>query len=146
MLSTLCVLVVLTATPADGLIAAGKVYPGAHVCESEPNAYLMRLAQDHANYMARVQTQGHQGFQGRFDVLAENGYGHAAEICAESWPWETRESYEFLGAGMFKSWKSTADAPGGGHWTTAARKHRFYGAGMALGRNGTWYACILVTD
>lgn len=127
--------------PHEGLIAAGKTYPGAQVCDSEENEALMIMAQTHAAYMARVCQQGHQGFQERFDgIRAATGLS-AAEICAESWPWQTEEPPEALGREMFKCW---AQSPG--HWRVAAASHRFYGAGMAKGRNGIWYACILVAD
>lgn len=84
---------------AKGLIEAGKVYPGAAVCASEPHPMLMRMAAEHAEYMARVRRQG---------------------------------------AEMFKCWKQSP-----GHWRTAKTRHEYFGAGMAKGSNGIWYACII---
>lgn len=124
-----------------GIIEAGKKYPGAKVCFSESHPILMALASNHCQYMARTGIQGHQGFNKRFQELQKIGLMGAAEICAESWPWEANEPMYKLGWGMFKSWRTS-----NGHWRTASAKHRYFGADMAKGSNGIWYACIIVAD
>lgn len=124
---------------AQALIEAGRVYPGARVCESEPQPLLMRLAAEHAAYQAEHRRQGHQGFQGRYERITAAGLGPSAEICAESWPWQDSEGLEALGAEMFRSWGHSP-----GHWRVASAPHRWFGAGMARGSNGIWYSCILV--
>jgi hypothetical protein len=135
-----------TATVADeyaeGLIRAGESYPGARVCESRRHELLMELAQKHAKYMAERDTQGHQNFQKRFDAVVDAGLGSsAAEICAESWRWQEDDSPDQLGREMFKCWKSSR-----GHWSVASKPHKYFGAAMAKGESGTWYACIIVAD
>jgi hypothetical protein len=88
--------------------------------------------------MARVQTQGHQNFQQRFErVRSETGM-MATEICAESWSWEKDADPKVVGQSMFKAWRQSP-----GHWSVASKKHRAFGAGIACGRNGIWYATIL---
>lgn len=126
---------------ARGLIEAGKEYNGAHVCESENHPLLQKLATQHAKYMAMVRTQGHQGFQLRYDQIYESLHLSAAEICAETWKWQASESPKQWGLEAFKCWQQSP-----GHWKVASKKHKFFGAEMAKGSNGVVYACILVAD
>jgi hypothetical protein len=125
----------------QGLVDAGKKYPGAHVCESQPHPLLMKLASEQAQYQAQHQTQGHQGFPARCQKIQQAGMGSAAEICAESWPWQRDESMFNLGTEMFQCWRQSS-----GHWAVACRKHKWFGAEMAQGQNGIWYATIIVAD
>lgn len=116
-----------------GLIEAGKTYPGARVCESAPHALLMELAIAHAAHQADRRTQGHQQFQARWEKINAAGLGSAAEICAESWPWQDGQTPEQLGEEMFRCWRQSR-----GHWSVASTKHRYFGAGMARGKNGVF--------
>jgi hypothetical protein len=61
-------------TPSQGLIAAGSVFDGAHVCESEWSDFLYDLARSHAKYMADHQKQGHQYFEQRFLLFYSGVY------------------------------------------------------------------------
>jgi hypothetical protein len=125
-----------------GLIEAGKIFVGARVCDSEQNQILMSMATRHAKYPADHNSQGHQLFQLRVEELYSTlGRYTYAEIAAESWPWETEASMLELGTGMFKSWVQSP-----GHWGVASKKHKYFGADMAKGSKGLWYACILVGD
>ncbi len=126
---------------AQGLIDAGKKYPEAHVCQSQPHPLLMELASEQARYQAQHQTQGHEGFPVRCQKIEQAGLESAAEICAESWSWQRDESMLNLGTEMFKCWRQSS-----GHWAVACRKHKWFGAEMAEGRNGIWYATIIVAD
>jgi len=126
---------------AEGLRQAGLKYPGAHVCESERSELLDKLAQGHSEYQARVDVQGHQGFDRRYAKIRDTLHMGAAEICAESWDWQRNCTPLELGQEMFKCWRQSP-----GHWSVASRKHRFAGYGMAVGRRGVWYATILVAD
>lgn len=127
---------------AIGLIASGNKYPGANVCKSEPNAILMAMAERHAKYQASICKQGHQNFDKRCAELRQTfGNFEYAEICAESWPKQANQSMEALGWEMFKCWRQSP-----GHWSVACKRHRYFGASMAQGRNGIWYACIIVAD
>lgn len=125
-----------------GLIDAGKVYPGAHICESEPNDMLMKIAQEHSDYQASIGVQGHQHFDQRYSQLQlQVGDYKYAEICAESWPEQKDATPEELGHEAFKCWEASS-----GHWSVASVKHRFFGAGVAQGNNGIWYFCMIVGD
>jgi hypothetical protein len=124
------------------LIDAGKAFPGAHVCESEPHPLLMALASEHAQYMARHRRQGHQRWNERSrEIIAELGQVTPAEICAESWDRQAHDPLPEVATEMFRCWKTSE-----GHWSVASRKHRWFGCDMAQGRNGVWYACIIVAD
>ena len=127
---------------AQGLIQAGRAYPGAHVCESRQHPEMMRIAWNHARFQANTQSQGHQGWNARQAELRRIlGNLTFAEICAESWDWQKHETMFNLGTEMFRCWRKSP-----GHWRVASQKHRFFGSGMALGNNGIWYSCIIVGD
>lgn len=127
--------------PAQALIEAGQDYDGARVCQSVEHPKLWRAAQEQARYQAKHKKQGHQNWGARQRVLHKKIPGYVfKEICAESWYWETDESLYTLGWGMFEAWHGA----GGGHWSIASKKHDIFGASMALGENGVWYACIIV--
>ena len=127
---------------SEGLIEAGLQFPGANVCKSEPHPLLMELATKHAEYQARVRTQGHQNFNKRSQEIMNAGLGReTAEICAESWKRQENDSMFDLGWEMFKCWKESP-----GHWSVASKQHRYFGADMAKGSNGVWYSCIIVCN
>jgi len=130
-------------TPTQvGLIEAGKVYSGAHVCESEIHPLLMEMATRHANYQAKRNTQGHQLFQQRAEELMQTMGRYAyAEICAESWEWQEHDTMLALGHECFKCWEQSP-----GHWSVASKKHKYFGADMAKGSKGIWYGCIVTAD
>lgn len=130
-------------TPIDGLIAAGRAYSGALVCYSPKNPILMQSAQDHAEYQAKWQRQGHQNWEQRKMLIQAKVPGNVEEICAESWPpaFCRDPSPEGIGREMFASWRASP-----GHWSVASRLHGSYGAGIARGSNGVWYATIQVSD
>jgi hypothetical protein len=126
----------------NGLIEAGTTFPGVHVCESEINTLLMEMATRHAKYQASHQQQGHQLFGSRVDELRQTlGSYIYAEIAAESWEHQRNDTKVALGTEMYTCWRQSP-----GHWSVASKKHKYYGADMALGDNGIWYACIIVAD
>lgn len=126
----------------NGLIEAGEIYSGAHVCESEQHPLLMEMATRHAKYQANCKTQGHQYFQQRVDELYKTmGQYKYAEIAAESWERQVNNSPKELGKEMFFCW---ARSPG--HWSVASVSHKYFGADMALGSDNIWYACIITAD
>jgi len=139
---TFCLLP-LALNPQQALIDAGRDYPGARVCESTENYTLMVAAQTHAKYQAKWKRQGHQQWKTRKAKLRKKFPGYNfEEICAESWRRDKDKPLYDIGWGMFKAWAYHPT----GHWTVASQKHDMFGAGMALGRNGVWYACIIVGD
>jgi len=126
----------------QGLIEAGKGFNGAHVQESEIHPLLMGMATRHANYQALHNTQGHQLFQQRVTELQQTmGQYVYAEIVAESWVRQVNDTPLELGTEMFRCWEKSS-----GHWSVASKKHKYFGADMAKGKSGVWYACVLVAD
>jgi hypothetical protein len=124
----------------DGLVAAGRVFPGARVFEGQPDPQLQAFAREHAEYQARTQQQGHQRWETRFHAISKAmGNRPPTEICAESWPWEKDAAPETVGRSMFQAWRQSP-----GHWRVASTPSLQYGAAMARGRNGIWYATIIV--
>lgn len=132
-----------TGTPADGLIEAGRQFPGAEVAHCPRHPLLEELSRKHAEYMASRRRQGHQQFAARMKAAMKE-FGatvRCSEIAAQSWPWQFDEDYVTLGAEMFKCWKFSK-----GHWSVASKRHDWIGAGMAMGRNRLWYATIMTVD
>ena len=123
------------------LAEVGRTYEGANVGWSQPHSLLEELAQQHSDEMAKRELQDHSGFQQRFDKIHRNLGLVAAEICAESWDWQRNDTPEQLATDAFLSWSQSP-----GHWSVASKKHRYAGYGMAKGKNGIWYATILVCD
>jgi hypothetical protein len=124
-----------------GLISAGRKYPGAHVFDGEHSPYLQRLATEHAKRQARERRQGHGGFPSRASTIYNTLGMSASEICAESWRRQANEPMEEVGTEMFRCWRQSP-----GHWSVASKKHKAFGADMAKGTNGVWYAAVIVGD
>jgi hypothetical protein len=110
--------------------------------ESPHNPALDTEAQRHAEYMACVCVQGHQGFESRFNRLSAKWPGsRIAEICFEAWPWQAGYSDAELWIEAVKCWRQSP-----GHWSVACRRHKAVGIGLAKGRNDTWYGCLISVD
>jgi hypothetical protein len=131
----------MTTATSQALTDAGLIYPGARVCESEPHELLQWLARDHAKYQAAKRRQGHQRFQERFDAIYKALGLYAVEIAAESWDRQRNDPLPEIGKEMFRCWEQSP-----GHWRVASARHKYFGADMAQGSNGVWYACILAAD
>jgi len=128
--------------PAQWLIKVGTEFPGARACQSEHHPALQTAAEQHARYQARVCRQGHQRWAQRSEQLARKIPGvQFCEICAESWDRQRDEPLPEIAREMYRCWKQSP-----GHWRVASTRHRYFGAAMAQGRNGIWYACIIVGD
>jgi uncharacterized protein YkwD len=122
------------------LLTADK--PACPALASQHDPALDREAERHAEYMAAVRTQGHQGFEQRYQRLAAKFPGRKiAEICFESWDWQANSTSGELWREAAVCWRQSP-----GHWSVARTKHRQIGAGLAKGRNGIWYGCIIAVD
>ncbi len=103
---------------------------------------LNKLAQEHANTMARVQRQSHDGFNRRFErARRELNIAEASEICAESWDHQEFASRRELWKEAVKCWQTSP-----GHWRTASVRHYKIGVGLAKSSRGVWYMCLLAVD
>ena len=127
--------------PAVGLLVGGFLTTGAHVCESPPHGTLMAMASRHARYQASHHKQGHQLWASRYRELQRvmGSKLDYREICAESWPNQSKASHIAIGRGMFQSWQQSD-----GHWSIASKAHTWFGYDMHKSDKGIWYACIIV--
>ena len=95
---------------------------------------LLREAESHAAYQARIRLQGHHQWGSRFPritALLPRGLV-AREVCAESWPGQ-----DLLEAAIecVRCWRCSS-----GHWNAVRSFHNVFGYDMKLGSNGIWYA------
>lgn len=126
----------------EALVQTGLRFPGAMIFRSEPDPRLAAFAQAQAVYQARVKRQGHQLWEYRAHAIQAAMEGRVpTEICAESWSWERDATPLMIGESMFRAWRNSP-----GHWGVCKKQHRYYGAGIALGANGIWYATVIVVD
>lgn len=124
------------------LLSAGHNW-NAKFLQGTEDAVLKRAAKDHAIYMARTGTQGHQHWDARRAKLAHRFRDlDLVEIAAESWPDQGRKA---AANEMFKSWYATRIYEDQGHWGVANSPSVYYGAAMAYSpATRTWYACVIV--
>lgn len=132
---------IMAIAPSEALIEAGKIYPGAHVCESERHPLLMKLCREHAQYMAEHEQLGHQNFNSRYAEIRKQLNISASEIAAETWERQKDESFDKVGKEMFYCWERSP-----GHWRTASKKWKYFGADMAQGKSGIWYSVIIAAE
>ena len=94
---------------------------------------LRKAASDHSHRQARLERQGHQQWQSRFEqIWAQIGGKPPVEICAESWP---DEPLLTACLGCVDAWRQSA-----GHWKSVAGSHPLYAFSIHRGRNRIWYA------
>lgn len=124
--------------PDQGHALAAEPCPAL---ESPRHELLQRLAESHASYMARVNRQGHQGFQRRWEEIHRTlGLSAAAEICAESWERQRDLPEADLLVEAVKCWRQST-----GHWRVASVRHKWVGVAVGRGRRVA-YVVVLVAD
>lgn len=128
----------MSLTPNQLLIQVGRRRGVLSIKTGVWNATLQSMAQRHAKYQARVQKQGHQNFDERYQELvrALPGYKGFQEIANESWPGQNQED---AAEEMYISWRKSP-----GHWSVCNGKCAIWGYAMSRGANGIWYAAGLV--
>ena len=127
----------------QGMIDACKSAPDVDVADSKHHPILQKKATECAQHQAQRQEQGHHYWTSTYWHLQKNvgrKYKYY-EVTAESWPDQKNYTPEELGQEFIKCWKQSK-----GHWNIVRSRHRFFGADMAQGKNGIWYACIIVGD
>jgi len=129
--------------------------PEAICLQGMPHELLMDLAEEHAEYMAAANQQGHQNWVTRYNKIKSESDLKATEICAESWPWE--KAHKIAAESMWKAWFFAEGTPRNyptltpvssnvlSHKDVCITQHDFFGAAMARG-DRVWYACIIVGD
>lgn len=133
------------------IVEAGKVYrfhshpqhskPGVRSLQaSKRHGVLQAMAVRHAKYQAKIEVQGHHGWDARVKTLYRDipECGTFSEIVNESWP---DQSAKEAAKEMYNSWEKSP-----GHWGACDSKHAFWGYAMALGKNGIWYSAGIFGD
>jgi hypothetical protein len=107
--------------------------------EGEFHPLLAAAAEEHSEYQARVQVQGHQGFSGRFQrIRSKLGSGRGSEVVAESW---RNEDLIDSCLDCVRSWRYSP-----GHWSAVRSPHEEYGYDIRRGKNGIWYGTGIFAD
>ncbi|MCE9555471.1 MAG: hypothetical protein K8T91_19155, partial [Planctomycetes bacterium] len=117
------------------LIYAVRMHPEHPAsADGKVNVTLTSFAEEHSQYMAAVQVQGHQDWENRFHQLEARIPGDLtpSEVAAESWP---GQSLVDAAEECVHSWRQSS-----GHWDAVRHRHPIFGFDMKLGRNGIWYA------
>lgn len=117
------------------LIYAVRIHPDRPASTSgRLDAYLVKEAESHSRYQARIRLQGHHHWEKRFHrINAELPRGlMACEVCAESWPGENLVEAAIE---CVRCWRYSS-----GHWSAVRAMHPVYGYDMKRGPNGIWYA------
>ena len=117
------------------LIYAVRTHPDRPAStDGEIDENLLKEAESHSKYQARIRRQGHHRWATRFSrINARLPRGLTArEVCAESWPGENlvEAAIECVRCWRFSS----------GHWSAVRARQGRYGYDMKRGRNGIWYA------
>ncbi len=117
------------------MVYAVRVHPeGPQSTHGQPHAALLREAESHCAYQARLGVQGHHHWESRFHrINAQLGGGLLAqEVVAESWGGEplVEAAIECV-----HSWRQSS-----GHWSAVRRYQPAWGYDIKRGANGVWYA------
>ena len=150
-LGGLSLIITFIASVVVFLMLCTAIVKGAEVEKLEPPLALDSLhdpvldvfAQAHAERQAAWCCQGHQGSERRAAKLLAvfPGARQVAEICAESWSRQAHCTEAELWAEAVRCWRKSP-----GHWSVARKKHWRIGAGLARGKNGVWYMCLIAVD
>lgn len=140
--------------PVPAILRAANETPGVRIQEATRDSYLREMAQDYAEQMAAINSQsklvwrngrrikeGHFGVERRYADIRSTLGMKGDEVTAESWPRQRNASKVELWQEMFKSWKGSS-----GHWAVVSARHDRFGDGLAMSKQGIWYACVLVAD
>jgi hypothetical protein len=104
--------------------------PASTAGKSDP--VLAQVATQHSEYQARVQVQGHQGFENRYQLVrSQTSAGDASEVVAESWP---DQNLIDSCIDCVDSWRHSP-----GHWQAVRGRHRLFSYDIRRGNNGIWY-------
>jgi hypothetical protein len=117
------------------LIYAVRTHPDKPAStDGKLDGNLLKEAESHSQYQARIRLQGHHRWAARFariNALLPPGLS-AREVCAESWPGENLVEAAIE---CVRCWRLSS-----GHWSAVRARQRFYGYDMKRGSNGVWYA------
>ena len=136
----LIVLTTAALTPNEVLVETGRELGVLSIRTGRPHPVLQRAAEAHAAYQARVQVQGHQGWDHRYARIARllPDCDTIKEVANESWP---GQDVNAAAKEMYRSWRLSP-----GHWSGVNGRCAYYGYSMVRGQNGVWYACGIFAE
>jgi hypothetical protein len=117
------------------LIYAVRIHPDKPAStDGQPSPELLEEAQNHSEYQAAIERQGHHYWASRFSRIVARLPGGltAREVCAESWPGQ-----RLVDAAIecVRCWRLSD-----GHWSAVRAPNHCFGYDMRCGNNGVWYA------
>ena len=133
--------------PKDSsLLSMAKIYPGVQFYNGERNDYLVSLAEQCAQLMAKngvskYWRDGHPDWNSRFFSIRNNLGLTGVEVTAFSWPRASNEINTDITRGLFYDWQRSP-----GHWNVVSNNHTMFGEATAKSSNGVWYGCIICAD
>ena len=130
----LCLLAGLPAgslTQRSMIFAVRRHADAAKSADGHCDSMLCDAANAHSAHQARLQNQGHHGWEKRSQQLSQR-YGSASEVCAESWP-----DQDLLDSCIdcVSCWRQSP-----GHWRAVSSEHSAFGYDIQKGKNSIWYA------
>jgi hypothetical protein len=122
------------------MIWAVRIHPEAPASTTgHCHGALEAAAREHSEYQARIEVQGHQRWERRFQqVRSAAGAQEASEVVAESWP---NQNLIDSCIDCVASWRYSP-----GHWRAVRGRHRLFGYDIRRGRNGIWYGTGIFAD
>jgi uncharacterized protein YkwD len=128
------ILLIYLLSPGYTLYLEGVIQGVQSIRTGQPSPILQRKATEHAEYMARVQSMGHQGWSQRVYRLSREMPGYQfQEVVAVSSERDEKEAAREI----FRAWRSSRP-----HWSAVNGKCDFYWYAMAY-NNGAWYATAI---
>jgi hypothetical protein len=115
------------------MIWAVRIHPEAPASTAgRCNPALTEAAEQHSEYQAEIQVQGHHRWEARYQqVRSRTQAGEASEVVAESWP---NQNLVDSCIDCVASWRYSP-----GHWRAVRGRQRLFGYDIRRGRNGIWY-------
>ena len=122
-------------TPNTILIQTGRDIGVLSLRTGVQHPVLQAMAEEHAEFQARVQQQSHRDWGQRVLLLRQRmpNCNEFAEVVNESWP---GQDVNAAAKEMYASWKKSP-----GHWSCVNGRCNYWGYTMVRGKNGVWYAC-----
>jgi hypothetical protein len=117
------------------MIFAVRIHPEAPASTlGEADRNLLTEARSHSRFQARLRSQGHHNWGGRFQRLSAllPGGLRAQEVVAESWP---GEGLVDACVDCVDSWRQSS-----GHWSAVRSRQPRFAYDIQRGSNGIWYA------
>ena len=134
---TVLVTMIILAPSDKKLYNVGAELRVRSIQTGEIHPEFQKLAEEHAANQARLQHQGHFGWEQRVAILKKKvpEVHEWKEVVGESHP---NQDMDTAAREMYRSWRLSRE-----HWAAVNGYCNYYGCSMRLGTNNVWYACII---